>query len=563
MLRRLTIQSFALIDAVELDFGAGFTVFLGETGAGKSVIIDALAIALGERTSADVVRQGAKKAVVEAEFSDDREELRTFLIEHEVQWDAPEIVVRREVLASGTSRCFINDTPTSVAVVKELASLLIDFHGQHDTHGLLSVKTHRDLLDTRSGNSSHLSQMKRAWLCYTDAAREHASIVSKVQHIDSERHRLAFLHDEIAAIDPQPMEDESVSQELRRMESSEVVVSTALRLRDALYAADQSAYDRLRESRDLLRELAQFDSSLLESLKDVESALIICKEIAGIAAPYADVDAMSPERLEQLRQRSAQLQRLIKKYGSLDDARRLWSEYAHELEQLEHVDEAIQAAEDAMHSALQQAELAAAALHDSRAANALNFAQAIESSLHEMGMPASTVRVEIRSSQLGPAGADDVELLLSSNTGEPPRPLSKVASGGELSRVMLSIKRALAEKVSFGTMVFDEIDTGISGKVARTVGTVMKDLSNSQQIICITHLPQIASLGNAFVQVSKQTNGTSTTITARQIDVQAATTEIAKLLSGSNVTDSALDGARELMQPASVRERPIKRRAVS
>lgn len=550
MLRRLTIQSFALIDSIELEFGAGFTVFLGETGAGKSVIIDALAAALGERASADLVRQGAKKAIVEAEFTDPRPELHTFLAQHDLLWEAPEIVVRREILATGTSRCFINDTPANVALVRELAGLLIDFHGQHDTHGLLTVRTHRILLDTRADNAELLNGMKQAWAAYTEATKAHEAILAKVQHADAERHRLSFLCDEIASIDPQPNEDETVAAELRRMESSEAIVSTAIRLRDALYAADQSAYDRLRESRDLLRELVPFDSSLQDCVQDVESALIICKELAGIIAPFADVDAMSPERLEQLRVRSAHLQRLTKKYGSLEAARDQWKQFSHELEQLENADILVQSAEEAVQSALHDAERRAAELHTVRAIQAPIFSDAITTSLHQMGMPAATVQIEIRPQSLGPTGSDEVELLLSSNAGEPPRPLTKVASGGELSRVMLSIKRALAQNVSYGTMVFDEIDTGISGKVARTVGLVMKDLSSQQQIFCITHLPQIASLGNAFIHVAKHMNDSVTTIAARTIDADAATLEIAKLLSGSDVTSSALEGARELMLPS-------------
>lgn len=563
MLSRLTIQSFALIDSIELEFSTGFTVFLGETGAGKSVIIDALAAALGERSSADLVKQGAKKALVEAEFIDPREELQTFLHLHDLQWEASEIIVRREILSSGTSRCFVNDTPTNVSVVKELASLLIDFHGQHDTHGLLSMRTHKGLLDTRAGNSALLARMKQAWMRYTDTVREHSAIVTKVQHADAERHRLSFLHDEIAAIDPQPQEDDVVAQELRRMESSEVIVSTAIRLRDALYAADQSAYDRLRESRDLLRELVPFDGSLQDCLKDVESALIICKELAGIVAPFADVDAMSPERLEHLRQRSAQLQRLIKKYGSIDASREHWKQYASELEQLEHADETVQAAESAMKVAFSDAEQLAVELHTARIEHAPAFAKAIESSLHEMGMAASAVRVDMRPLTLGPTGSDEVELLLSSNAGEPPRSLSKVASGGELSRVMLSIKRALTVNATFGTMVFDEIDTGISGKVARKVGTVMKDLSSRQQIICITHLPQIASLANAFVHVSKHIDKSGTTISAQAISIDSATTEIAKLLSGSDVTSSAIEGAKELMQHTATPVQARKRQTTS
>ncbi len=552
MLRRLTIQAFALVDHVDLEFGKGLTVFLGETGAGKSIIIDALSIALGERSSGDIVRKGQKKAIVEACFSDASVSLHEFLRTHELEWEYPEIVIRREISATGTSRCFVNDTPTQLPVVRELAAFLIDFHGQHDTHGLLASKSHREILDRFAGIHVELrTSMKQRWDELKRCEELLVDITRRAHDADADRARLSFLRDEIASVNPLPDEDVQISQELRRAESQEHVVSAAMRVRDALYASERSAYDLLRESRDLLNDLASYDSSLTPVIRDVESALIICKEVAGAVAPLADPDAASPERIEELRQRVALLQRLVRKYGSLEAALEQQDRVQAELSLLEHLEEAIEQAHKAKNHAEARAEEVARQIRYERTSHADALSQSVQSSLRDMGMPSSTFAISLQSTSLGPQGADTVEFLFSSNPGEPPRQLSKVASGGELSRLMLSMKRALSASASYGTMVFDEIDTGISGRIARIVGDIMKSISASQQIVCITHLPQIASLADQFVRITKDTNGETTTVRAQNITDDEALVEVAKLLSGDDVSDVSLSGARELMNPKS------------
>lgn len=550
MLRRLTITSFALIDHVELEFGKGLTVLLGETGAGKSIIIDALSVALGERASSDVVRNGRKKAVIEAMFTGASLPLQEFLSARDLSWENPEIVVRREISSSGTSRVFVNDTPTQLPVVKEIASLLIDFHGQHDTHGLLAASSHREMLDRYAGALTDLRpRMKQAWDSFATATSKLDSIKRRAHDADADRARLCFLRDEIAAVNPVPGEDTQVEEELRRAESQEHVVAAAIRLRDALYASENSAYDQLRASKDLIEQLLKFDSSLSSTVSDIESALIICKEVAGIVAPLADPEATSPERIEALRQRFVLLQRLTRKYGSLDNAVEQLAAVAAELDLLENLDESIKLAENEVTRASSLASKLAQELHELRSTHAINLARSVESSLQEMGMQATNFEISFETCQLGPTGSDSIEFLFSSNPGEPPRQLSKVASGGELSRLMLSLKRAISTSASYGTMVFDEIDTGISGRIARIVGDIMKNISSSQQIICITHLPQIASLADQFVRITKTADATSTVVAAQAISADEALLEVAKLLSGDDVSDVSLSGARELMTP--------------
>lgn len=548
MLRRLTIESFALVEHVELEFDKGLTVLLGETGAGKSIIIDALSMALGERASADIVRKSSKKAIVEASFVNVSASVDEILTANGLHWEYDELVVRREITSSGTSRCFVNDTPTQLPIVRELAAFMIDFHGQHDTHGLLAPKSHRDILDRSTASSQDLRlAMRSAWEALRAAETELEHLRMRARDADADRARLIFLRDEVQSVNPELQEDESVSQELRRVESQEQIVTAAMRVRDALYAGEPSAYDLLRESKDLLHELASFDPSLENTIADLDTALIICKELAGTIAPLADTDTTSPERIEQLRQRLALLQRLNRKYGSIAQALDNLSTVKSELDTLENLEDAIIQAETAVAQAHAKAGAIAKDLHKLRKKHAAPLSASIQEGLRDMGMPSTTFEISISDQAMSPTGTDAVEFNFSSNPGEPPRQLSKVASGGELSRLMLAMKRALSTSSSFGTMVFDEIDTGISGRIARVVGEVMKAISVQQQIVCITHLPQIASLADQFVKVTKSASTDSTSVKAAIINSDEALVEVAKLLSGDAVSDVSLTGARELM----------------
>lgn len=549
MLRHLHIRDFALIGEISLDFSPGMTVLLGETGAGKSIIIDALAAALGERTSADSVRTGAKKCILEATFDAAAAPwLASPFTEANLDWDDSVIVFRREITSNGTSRCFINDTPVQASVVRQFSSDLMDFHGQHDTHGLLDTTRHREVVDAAAGVAAELGDMMKYWRELV-TARDHLQHLRRLaDSADAERARLQFLFDEIAAIQPVSGEDELVLAELRRAESSEFVMSAAVEIRDQLYADDKSVYDVLRSVRDRLQSLVPFDPTLEKFIPDVESAIVTSKEAASAVAALAEPEEFRPERLEELRQRQLVLSRLVRKYGSLDTAISERDRLSSELAGLDSLDESLQEAMVRVEQCSAQASQCAAVLTRARQTAAQPLATSLGLALQKMGMPSAVVDISIVPTDVGPTGSDAVEILFSSNAGEPLRPLARIASGGELSRVMLAVKATLAERAeTTGTMIFDEIDTGISGRIARHVGEVMKSISSRHQIICITHLAQIASLADDFVRVTKSEQGGVTIVRASSIQGDEAIVEIAKLLSGTDVTDTALDGARELM----------------
>jgi DNA repair protein RecN (Recombination protein N) len=561
VLQRLTIRGFALIDEIDLEFHSGMTVLLGETGAGKSIIIDALAAAMGARVSSENVRQGARKAVIEALFDlSSRPAALEFIRQHELNWDSDQLVLRREIPSSGASRCFVNDTPAQASIVRELATLLIDVHGQHDTHGLLSTASHLAAFDAYAlplGDDRRV--MASAWQELAESRRKRDALERRILDADADRARLTFIHDEIASVAPAPDEDRLVSAELRRIESGEHVVGLATDVRDRLYSGDHSAYDQIRLSIEAARQLGQYDPSFESFVADLESALITCKEVAASASALADADDYDLARLEELRQRFTSLQRLIRKYGSLASAIDKLEEISQDLHDVENLDELLQDATDLVlrreTSALEHANR----ISQQRHAASASFGTTVQESLREMGMPSARFVVDIIRTDLGSTGFDAVEFLFSANDGDVPKPLARIASGGELSRVMLALKQTLLQRMPAGTVVLDEIDTGISGRVARTVGHVMQQISTTQQVICITHLAQIASLAQHFIRVTKTMTGGTTVVSARSIPHDEAQNDVAMLLSGSDISDAALESARELMgRPATKAKRITK-----
>ncbi|MBI2793226.1 MAG: DNA repair protein RecN [Ignavibacteria bacterium] len=548
MLTRLSIQSFALVDDIELDFRSGMTVLVGETGAGKSIIIDALTIALGERTSASSMRSGAKKSIVEAIFNvGSHQGVINFLSSHELQWDNDDLVLRREMLASGTSRCFVNDSPVPASVVQELSEMLIDFHGQHDTHGLLNAKNHLAILDSVSADEELCAEMRQQWNRVLDVRKLLKNLNDQAASIDEVRSRLEFVVNDIGTAAAEPDELGRIVEELRRAESSETIITSASTVQGMLYSDEPSAFDLIQQAKEKLLGLIQFDATLSAAVNELESAAETCKEAAGAVARLADPEDFSPERLEFLRQRQSQLQRLVRKYGSLDVAIETLTSSRRQLAILEDLDSAILEAERSVGEAQTEARQTSNTLSERRKASAKQMCKSITESLQQMGMPSAQFEVRFNPTELSASGGDGVEFLLTANTGESPLPLARIASGGELSRVMLAIKKVQASKGSVGTMVFDEIDIGISGRIARAVGDVMKDLCSRHQIICISHLPQIASLADTMIRVQKVEDKNSTTVNAEEVVGEEAVLEIARMISGASVTSEALEGARSLL----------------
>jgi DNA repair protein RecN (Recombination protein N) len=569
MLKSLYVRNYALIEEIDIDFGGGLNIITGETGAGKSILIGALGLILGERASTDCVRNGSDKAIVEGIFTvSDNERARELLRKEEYD-NGDEVIVRREITARGTSRAFVNDSPAPLTFVKQLGDHLVDLHGQHDHQMLLRPETHITLLDNAGG-------LERLVADYAVAYNDMLSTYSQLKAL---REREAQLHEkqefyqyqlrEIDAVNPQPEEDVQLQKELKILENSERIFELTSALHSLLYEEENSVRDGLLRARNLFDQLDHFDTAFGEYRSECISASAIIEEMAKFLQSYSARIDFSPEKLEQMRERLFTLSGLRKKFGgSLDAVISYRQTIASEIELAQNFDEQIERLGSELKEKRERAGVLAAKLSAKRRDVARKVERAIENVLKQLGIDKGKFSIHIDQSEPGTSpgaavithngrsyaasqtGYDRVEFHISTNLGEEPKPLARVASGGEVSRVMLAMKTILAKNDKLPLLVFDEIDTGISGRIASKVGAAMRDLADFHQIIAITHLPQIAAMSPNHFVAEKAVHGTRTTTRIRRLNHEEHTREVAKLMSGETITESSIRMARELIEPA-------------
>ncbi len=564
MLFTLSISQFALIEALEVEFGPGLNILTGETGAGKSILVEALGLALGDRADTTMVRSGARKSVVEAGFRlPNRGPYRAFLDELDIEWWS-DLIVRREVSARGQSRCFVNDTPVTVSALKDLGRLLVDLHGQHEHQSLLYAENHRGMLDAFSGLGTALEKYQAAF-ANLKAAVARLKELERRQRTADERRAVAEFHlKEIHKVDPHPGELENVEKELRVAEHAEHLATSVREALEYLYEGERAVSDGLGRSRKLLEEVAGIDGRAESWLEECQTAEAVVTELVHSLRDYADSLEFDPERTESLRLRHAELQQLIRRHGKpLDEIIEMATELEAELASMQTLDTDIQELEKEIEVLRVDCAELAERLTVLRRKGGEKLGAAVARQLKDLGIARSVFRAEVNSRPSGNDelwlqrdsarvaadrfGWDVVEFHLSTNVGEEPMPLVRVASGGEISRVMLALKSILAEHDSIPVMVFDEIDVGVSGAIARKVGEAMKNLSRNRQVIAITHLPQIAGLADRhFVVEKKVEKGRSSTV-VRRLGDEERVLEVAKLFSGDSVSKSSLESARELI----------------
>lgn len=567
MLRTLYVRDYALIDEMEVAFDSGLNVITGETGAGKSILLGALSMILGERASTEVVRSGAKKAVVEGTFDEaDTPALRALLAAHEIEPMGSTLILRREITGTA-SRAFINDTPATLTVIREVASRLIDLHGQHEHQSLLRTETHLDLLDSFGGLGGLVSAYRRAYDDVAALVTERKGLVARERELRQQKELYSFQIEEIDRVNPQPGEEETLEAERRVLENAERLFDATQALYEALYEGENAVNDQLVVVRNELQDLARIDRDFDEPLGDVRTTLIAVSEVAKFLQDYNARIEFNPERLEHIRDRMTELELLKRKYGLTVDA---VLEYRREIgasfDLAADFEGAIARLADAIRAAQKRLTSAALRLSVKRHEVAERVGKGIVAELGHLGMPHA--QFEVRFGRTPDAhgwirlddarreervaahatGMDTAEFYLSTNVGEEPRPLVRVASGGEVSRVMLALKTILAKAERMPILVFDEIDTGISGAIARKVGESMHTLAQYHQIVAITHLPQIAALGDVHFRVEKTVEKGRTRTHMRRLDEAERAAAVASLLSGDAVTDAALESARELMR---------------
>ena len=587
MLRSLTVRDYALIDELEVAFDSGLNVITGETGAGKSILLGALSMILGERASPDVVRGGARKAVIEGHFDEaDGDLLRALLSEHGIDEMGKALILRREISASG-SRAFVNDTPATLAVMRAFAANLIDLHGQHEHQSLLRTETHLSLVDGFGSLGAMVATYRRAYDRVAEVVRERKGLVARERELRQQKDLYGFQIEEIDRVAPQPGEDEEIEAERSVLENAERLAEATGSLHAVLYEADEAVNDQLVVVRNELMDLARIDRDFEEPLAEIKAVLISVAEVATFLQAYNARIEYNPERLDRLRERAAEIEMLKRKYGGTLDAaiahrRDIGTAYGLAADFEGAIERLTEQAREAQRALGREA----LRLSERRKAVAARIATAIEAELRGLGMaharfevrfaahddpqgwirlPAAepstdataggggagdgaAVKASERRLAATPTGMDAAEFYITTNAGEPPRPLARVASGGEVSRVMLAIKTVLAKAERMPILVFDEIDTGISGATARKVGEAMHDLAQYHQIVAITHLPQIAALGDVHFKVEKTVADGRTRTGLRRLSGDEREGAVAQLLAGDTVTDAALTSARELMR---------------
>ena len=552
MLHALHIENLAIIDRLEVAFEAGFNALTGETGAGKSILIDALNLALGERADTSLIRAGAARLRVNAIFElPDDPDLHAHLAELGVEPEDGLLYLSREVQASGRSIARINGQPAPTSALKAIGDRLIDLHGQHEHQSLLKPSSHLEFLDRWLGEPAlRLREQVRQTV---NALRQTERDLQELTAREREREQMLDLYrfqvDEIRQANLQAGEDEQLETEARRLTHAEKLMALAGNAYDALLG-EQGAYDQTAAAARNLTEIARIDPSVAAWGEQLDGALAQLEEVARNLRAYAESIEYDPARLEEVIERQELLKRLKRKYGDTIEAVLQYAdEAAAKLHALETQTER-RAELEAEQARLQaEAHTLCEQLSALRREGAQRFADAVQAALRTLAMERAQFVVEARPKPMDTTGADSVEFLFSANPGEPPRPLSKIASGGEMSRVMLALKTVLADAAPVPTLVFDEIDAGIGGRTAHAVGEQIAQLAQHCQILCITHLPQIACRASRHLLIEKHTDSAATRVCVHALTGEARVQEIARMLAGAP-TETALQHARELLHSA-------------
>ena len=553
MLIELRIRDYAVIRDLTLELGPGLSALSGETGAGKSIIVGALSLLLGERASSDKVRTGAERAMVEAVFDvSSHPKVRARVKELGIEAEDGLLILRREVAAAGRNRAWINESPTTARTVGELGRSLVDLHGQHEQQTLLRKDTQRNILDAFAEAEPDATAVEEA---FQSLSRVEARLKELQEHRRELTSRVDFLRFQMSELDEanvQPGEDEVLAEESRRLENSEELLVESTRIHGELYSDEGAITEKISAQVQTLARLKEWDPSLEGPHEELQEAYHRLAEVGRDLSDYVGTVRHDPERLEEVRSRLDLIHSLKRKYGpTSDDVIAARDRVRSELDDLEDGrwdEDALASEVDAMRSSLISA---AAGLSKKRRDAATRLEKEVEALLPDLGLPAGTFKVQMDIlPEVGSHGAENVEFLVSVNAGFPPTPLAAVASGGELSRIMLTLKAILAQVDQIPTLVFDEIDAGIGGKVATLVAAKLKDVARYHQVFVVTHLPQLASRAHSHLLVEKKDGEGLAATDVKGITGDARVREIARMLGGDPESETSQEHARELLAAA-------------
>jgi DNA repair protein RecN (Recombination protein N) len=546
MLKELGIKNLAIIDDLKVTFEDGLNVLTGETGAGKSIIVDSLSLALGSRAQPDLIRSGEKEAVVQAYFEiEGANELPDIGIDI-----SNSLIIRRSISAIGKSRAYINDTMVSLQSLAEVGKSLVDIHGQHEHQSLLSVDKHRLFLDSYGKLQENRGKVESLYKEVQALKKEEADLKQKVKE---RTHRLDLLRFQINEIDSASLkagEKEDLIEERAILSNLSRLLELTETAYSMIYTSEGSCMERLSYVTSKVREMSSIDHSVSDILNVLESALPLIEDAATSLRRYKERYDIEPERLYKIEDRLELIKKLERKYGEGIDAIIKYREGAEkELKNLELTDERLDSIEAELKAKEEMLLSAALSLSEKRKTIAKKVEELVKIELRELAFNNAEFIIDIKHEAFSPHGLDKVEFLFSANPGEPPRPLAKIASGGELSRVMLALKSIIADFDSMPVLIFDEVDAGIGGKTAECVGKKLKKISNKHQVLCTTHLPQIASKGDHHFRIEKGQKDERACVEVKRLKDKERLDEIARMLSGK-ITDVSLKHAKELLGSA-------------
>lgn len=548
MLKHLTIRNYALIKHLEMDPSANLNVITGETGAGKSIMLGAIGLLMGNRADTKVLWDEHEKCITEGTFLLENQNLKSIFIEEDLDYDST-TVIRREISPGGKSRAFINDTPVTLEVMKRIGSLLMDIHSQHETLQLGQQTFQLKLVDAYAENRNLIDDYTNAWGLYLKAKKAFESLTSEAETLRQESDYVRFQLDELVKANLEETEQDTLESELKIMEHSGEIKTRFQQVLELLSNSEYASLTSLGEARNHLQVISTFSSRYEDLYKRMDSLMIELDDVVNEIEREGDAVEFDPERAETVKERLSLLYRLLKKHR-VQHVRELIS-IQESLQQKDaltsNLDDALLAAKNNFDQAQQQVKQIAIMLSDARKKAFQPLCKQIIKLLHELGMPNAVFEIDSRITEPTPSGIDRVEILFSANKGISPRPLAQVASGGEFSRVMFCIKYVMAAKTSMPTLVLDEIDNGISGEVAIKLGKLMKGMSKDHQIISISHLPQIAAKGDAHYFVYKDNSAAKTVSSIKRLGNHERIEEIAKMIGGSKPSKVALENAQELL----------------
>lgn len=550
MIENLHISNYALIDKVDIAFDKGFNIITGETGAGKSIILGALSLLLGGRADTRVVRDASRKSVIEAAFSvDGRDDLKQYCLENDVEWDDAVCLLRREVSPTGRSRAFINDSPVNLDQLRTIALKLVDIHSQHQNLLLASPPYQLQIIDVLAMNSDRLAEYSKRYNAFRSALKAYATARRDIDKANEDEEFMRYQLSLIERLQLVPGEQEELERERELLANMTQVKEVLRTIVGVLADGNQSALSSIKEAIDNADSL----SGTIEEAESLAERLDTVKiELQDIADTYSDYDrnlSADPSQLEEIETRLSEIYDLERRHhvDSVEALIKIGDELRDKISRIDNADDILHELEHKAKRAKMHALEMAREISESRKAEALRFTEILRERAVPLGMKNLVVQIDVTPSEMSATGIDNIEFLFAFNKNQEPLPVGKTASGGEISRLMLSIKSIVADKMQLPSIIFDEVDTGVSGEVANRMGELMQQISRNIQVVAITHLPQVAAKGDSHFKVFKQDNETSTNTYINRLSDNERINELAMMLSGSAINDAAIANARSLL----------------